>query len=140
MTLELEQKRTGVRLELCIAIGHQHQIIEQLWHRGTGVWLPCMRPILLGEGGNRDGLPDLEAHLELVRDLVEVAPELIGRGRTAERRIIANCPEQRFALVLVLAVLPQASIGEFTLSVGFLVNLALPAFVGPCGGPESNQG
>lgn len=66
-------------------------------------------------------------------------PELIGGGRAVEGRIVPYGPEERLALILVLTILSQTLPGKDALGVLALVDLALPAFVGPGRRTESDQ-
>ena len=140
MPLKLKQERAGVGFELRLTIRRQNQFVEQLGVKESRIRLARIRPIprLLRKGWNRDQLPHLETHLEIFGNLVQVAPELIGRGRAVERRIVPHGPEQRFALVLILAILSQALPRKRALGVLPLIDLALPAFVGPGGGTEAD--
>ena len=67
-------------------------------------------------------------------------PELVGCWWTVERRIVPYGPEEWLIVVLILAILAQALAGKCALGVLFLVDLTLPAFVGPGGGTEADQG
>jgi hypothetical protein len=122
-----------MRLELRLSIGCQHELLEECdikepWIRLTS---SCPIPHLLGVGWNGDLLPHPNAHLKVFGDLVQVMPELIGSGRTVEGGIIADGPEEWLALILILGILPEALTRKTALDVLPLVNLALPAFVGP---------
>jgi hypothetical protein len=87
----------------------------------------------------REFLPDLKAHLKVFGDLVEVVAEL-GCGRwTVKRRIVSHCPEQRLSLILVLAIFPEAFPRKGALGILPLVDLALPAFIGPGGSAKADQ-
>jgi hypothetical protein len=94
---------------------------------------------MLRKAGNRDFLPHLETDLEVFGDLRQVMPELGGGGRSVERRVVPHGPEQRLALVLILAILLQTFMGKRALGILPFVDLTLPAFVGPGGGTEANQ-
>ena len=65
--------------------------------------------------------------------------KLIDRGWTVKRGIIAHRSKQRLMVVLILAILTQALSSKGTLRVRVGIDLALPAFIGPCGGPKSNE-
>src|SRR5262249_32038496 len=90
-------------------------------------------------GGNRDLLPHLETHLELLRDLIQVSSQLVRGGRSIERRIIPHGCEERLPLVLILRILTKAFLSKLGLRILAFVHLALPAFVGPGGGAEANE-
>ena len=94
---------------------------------------------MTGEARNGDLFPDLATHLEVFGNLIEVPQELVRHWRSVECRIIAHGSEQRLVVVLILAILAEAFPGKYTLGVFLLVNLTLPAFVGPGGGPEANE-
>ncbi len=89
-------------------------------------------------GGNGDILPPPEAHLKVFEDLSQVVAELVGGRGSVERRVVAHGPEEWLALILILAILPQTLAGECALGVLPLVDLAVPAFVGPGGGTEAD--
>ena len=48
-------------------------------------------------------------------------------------------PERRLALVLILAILPQALLRKLALGVLSLMDLALPALIGPGGGTKAYE-
>jgi len=58
------------------------------------------------KGGDGDFLPHLEAHLKVFGDLSQLVAELVRGGRSVEGRVIAYSPEEWFALILILAILP----------------------------------
>jgi hypothetical protein len=121
--------------------GRQHQLIEQFSIEKPWVWLTRSGsiPRLLGVARNGDLLPHLKTYLKVFGDLAQITPELI-RGRWAvERRIVPHGSEQWFPLVLILAILPEAFPSKRALGVPQLIDLALPAFVGPGGGAEPDQ-
>lgn len=119
----------------------QYEIVEQRGVQEAGIRLPGLGTVanMLGKRGNRDLLPDFAAHLEVFGNLVQVAAELTGGGWPVERRVVSDCAKERFAVGEILAVLAQTFPREGCLRVGLLVDLALPAFIGPRGGAESNQ-
>ena len=128
-------------LELRLSVGRSTRSLNSLASRNRGLGCPaCSIPRLLGIGGNRDLLPHLETHLKVFGNLVQIAPELIRGRRSVERRVVPHGPEERLALVLILAILPQALPGKRALGILPCVDLALPAFVGPSRGAEANQG
>lgn len=90
--------------------GGEDHFIEELRSKKPRIRLTGSGPIpsLLGVGGNGDLLPHLKAHLKSFGDLVEIVPELVSGRRTVKSRIIAHRPEERLALVLILAILPEA--------------------------------
>jgi len=87
MPLELEQKRAGVRLELRLTIGRQHEVIEELGIEKSRVGMSRSHSIarVLRIGRNGDFLPHFEAHLEVFGDLAQIASELIRGRRSVER-------------------------------------------------------
>ncbi|HEV8327270.1 MAG TPA: hypothetical protein VGQ08_07275 [Nitrospiraceae bacterium] len=141
MPLKLEQERAGVGFELRLTIRREHQLIKQLSVEEPGIRLTDPGSIsgLPGIGRNRDLLPYLEAHLKVFGDLAEIVPELVCGGRSVERRVVPHRPEQRLALVLILAILPQALMSKRLLGILAIVDLALPAFIRPCGSAEPDQ-
>lgn len=66
-----------------------------------------------------------------------VKPVQTGR-RALEGRIIAHSAKERFTRVLVLAVFAETFAGECALGVLQLIDLSLPALVGPGGGTEAD--
>ena len=70
---------------------------------------------------------------------MQIPQELVCRGRSVECGIVSYRSEQWLIVVLILAILAEAFPGKYTLGVFLLVNLTLPAFVGPGGGPEANE-
>jgi hypothetical protein len=107
MALKFEQEWSGMWAEVRFSIGCQHQILEQVGIEESRIGLPRLHAIarLFREGWDRDFLPDLEAHLEILRDLVEIVFELIGGRWPVEGGIIADGPEEWFAVVEILTVL-----------------------------------
>src|SRR5437868_15448540 len=91
-----------------------------------------------GKHGNRDHLPHLEAHLEVIGYLSQIMTKLVSGGRSVEGRVVPNGPEQGLPLIQVLAVLAKTFSGECALGALLLVDLALPAFVGPGRGAETD--
>jgi hypothetical protein len=49
--------------------------------------------------------PDLETHLEVFWNLLEIVAKLVRRGWAVEGGIIADGAKERFAVVAVLAIL-----------------------------------
>ena len=96
--------------EARFSIRREHQILKQAGIEESRIGLSCFHPIagLFREGWDRELFPDLEAHLEILRDLVEIVFELIGGRWPVEGRIVADGPEERFSVVEKLAVLAQA--------------------------------
>ena len=94
---------------------------------------------MTGEAGNGDLLPHLTTHLEVFGNLIQIPQELVCHWRSVECRIIAHGSEQRLVVVLVLAILAEALPGKRALGVLLLIDLALPAFVGPGRGAEADQ-
>ena len=140
MPLELEQERAGVWAEVGFTIRCQDEIIEQLRIQESRIGLTGLRPVprLFGKGRDRNLLPDLKTHLKVFRDLCQIPPKLIRRWRAIERGVITDSPEERFAIVLILAILTETFSRKRALRVLPLVDLPLPPFVSPGGGPESN--
>ena len=121
--------------------GNQHQVfkclsIKKPWIRLSG---PCTVTRLIRIARNGDFLSHLEAHLEPFRELIAIPPELVGSRRTVERRIIPDGTKQRLPFVLILAVLPETFLCERTLGVGPVIDLPVPAFVGPGGAAKANK-
>jgi hypothetical protein len=58
-----------------------------------------------GKGRNGELFPDLETHLEVFRDLVEVVFELIGSGGSIEGGIVTDRAKERLSVMEILAVL-----------------------------------
>ncbi len=105
--LELEHKWAGVGLKFRASIGCQHEIREEFASRKSGFDWPAWarEASLLGEGGNCDRLPHLEAHFKIFRDPFLVLAELIGCRWPVEGRIITDGAKERFTVVNVLAIL-----------------------------------
>src|SRR6478736_6062696 len=129
-------------LELRFSVRRQYQLLEQLGIQESRIGLTGPHTVagMLGIGGNGDLFPHLETHLKVFGDLRQIVSKLVCGGRSVEGRVIAHRSEERLALVLILAVLAQAFTGERALGVLLLVDLALPAFIGPSGGTEPDQG
>ena len=94
---------------------------------------------MIGEARDGDLLPHLATHLEVFGNLIQIPQELVGRGRSVERRIVAHRSEQWLVAVLVLAILTEAFPGKYALGVLLQIDLAFPAFIGPGGSAEANQ-
>ena len=45
VALKFKQERPGVRAEVCLSVGREHQILEQARIEETGVWLAGFGPI-----------------------------------------------------------------------------------------------
>ena len=84
--------------------------------------------------------PDLDTHFEAFGDLVQIIFELVGGRGPVESGIVADGAKERLAVIEILAVLAQALARKCRLFVFALVDLSLPAFVGPGGSAETNQG
>ena len=89
----------------------------------------------------RDGqlFPDLETHLEIFRDLVEIVLELVRGRRPVEGGIVTDGPEQGLAFIQVLAIFSETFSGEGGLVVFLLVDLSLPPLISPCRSAEANE-
>ena len=94
---------------------------------------------MTGEARNGDLLPDLATHLEVFGNLIQIPQELVGRGGSVECRIVSPSPKQGLVVILVLAILAEALPGKYTLGVLLLVDLPLPALVGPGGRAKANE-
>ena len=127
--------------ELGVAVRRQHELIEELRIEEAGIRLAGSRSIssLVGIARNRDLFPDFETHLKVFGDLIQITPQLIRRRWPVERRVVAHRSEQGLILVLILAILAETFSGKRALRVLSLIDLALPAFVGPGGGPKANE-
>jgi hypothetical protein len=95
---------------------------------------------LLWPHRDRNFLPCLETHLEIFRDLVQIVPKLICGWWPIESGVIADRAKAGFTVVEILTIFPQTVPCERGLLILFEINLALPAFIGPGRGAESNQG
>src|ERR1700752_2939795 len=92
------------------------------------------------KAGNGDLLPDLEAHLKVFRDLIEIPHQLLCSWRPIKCRVITDSTKERFSVVQILAILPQTLPHKRAFGVVSLIDLTLPAFVCPSGGPEPDEG
>jgi hypothetical protein len=83
------------------------QILEESRVKESRIGLSRFHGIagLFREGLDRELFPDLETHLEILRDLVEIVFELTGGRWPVEGGIIADGPKERFPVVKILAVL-----------------------------------
>ena len=93
MALKLEQEGAGVRLELRLPLGCQHQLIKEFgiekpWISLTG---PGSIAWLVRIDGNGDLFPDLKTHLKMLGDLMQISPELIGCRGAVKGGIVADC-------------------------------------------------
>ncbi len=141
MPLKLEEEGGGVGFKLRLSIGREHQVIEELCIEESRIRLACFGaiPSLFRVGWDRDLFPDLEAYLKVFGDLIEIVTQLVGRRRSLEGGVVADGPKEWFAIEEILAVLAKAFPCKGGLGVLPLINLALPAFVGPGGSAKANQ-
>ncbi len=88
-----------------------HEVIEQLRIEKPRVRLSGLGAIsgLLRKGGNRELLPNLETHLKVFGNLIEVMPKLIRGLWPIKGRVVADRAKQRFTVVEVLAILSSPS-------------------------------
>jgi hypothetical protein len=89
-------------------------------------------------GRNREFLPHREAHLKVYWYLSAVVSKTVDGLRSGEGGIVAHGSKESFALIVVLAILGQTLPGERAFGVPPLVDLALPAFIGPTGSAEAD--
>jgi hypothetical protein len=107
--LELKYEWTGVEFELRVSIGGQHKLGKLLGSEKARIRLTglCAIPSFLRLGRNGDLLPYLEAHLKILRDLVQIVPKLI-RGRwSIERGVIADGAKAGLTVVEILTIFTE---------------------------------
>lgn len=141
MTLELKQKRAGMRTELRVPIGLQYELGEGLGVQKVGVGLSRAWAVagMFRIGGDRELFPHLEAHLELFGDLRQIPCELVDGWRPIERRIITHRAKEWLSLVEILAVFAKAFPGKGRFCILPQIDLSLPAFIGPGRGAEADK-
>ena len=142
MPLEFKDERSHVGVEWCFSIGSQHEITEQLRVKEARILVPGLQTVaeVPCEDGDGDFLPDLETHLKVFGNLMEILSKLASGGGAVERGVVPDRAKERFAVVEVLAVFAQTFPRKSAFCVRVFVDLALPAFVGPGGGAKPNQG
>ena len=129
-----------MRFEVGLSIRLQHQFAERLCVEKPLVRFACIDAIAGMFGIDRDGelFPDLGAHFEVFRDLGQIASELVRCG-WSERWSRSHRAKKWFALIEILAILPETVSRKGRLSILALVDLPLPAFIGPGRGAEPDQ-
>ena len=116
----------------------QHHVVTYLCLKKPGIQLSGLRPVtrLVRIARYGDVLPHREAPLAIVGNLLEGVPLLMGGGWSVERRIVTDGAEYRLPFVAILAVLTKAFPRKRSLGVVLVLDLALPAFLGPGRGAE----
>lgn len=93
--------------KLRVSIGGEHELIEELRIQKSWIRLSGLGTVagVLGKTWDRNFLPDLETHLEVFRDLIQIVSELIRCRWPIERGIIAHSAKEWFTVVEILAIL-----------------------------------
>jgi hypothetical protein len=96
VALEFEQEWSGMWAEVRFSIRCQHLILEQASIEESRIGLSRFHAIagLFREDWDCELFPDLETHLEILRDLVEIVFELTGGRWPVEGGIIADGSER----------------------------------------------
>ena len=97
-------------------------------------------PSIFGIDRNGDFFPNFAAHLKVFGNLAEIADELACGGRSVEGRVVAHRAKERLAIIEILAELTEALASKGGLCILSLLDLALPALIGPGGGAKTDEG
>ena len=86
-----------------------------------------------------DVLPNFETHLEIFGSLCQVVAKFVRCRGTVEGRIVPHYAKERFAIKEALTIFIQTFPCKSCLCILPLVDLAVPALIGPCGSAKTNQ-